>query len=76
LRNSLISWEKGATEEYEEYESAEGDRRWRFDDDADEAVDGDWRWRFDNAAEMARLLFMVDGVVLICELQGCGESKV
>jgi hypothetical protein len=29
-----------------------------------------------RGGEEAGLLFMVDGVVLICEIQGCGRSKV
>jgi hypothetical protein len=63
--------EKVATEEYE---AARGGRpAMAFDDDAGGC---DWRWRFDNAAEEAGLLFMVDGVVLICEIKGCGRSKV
>jgi hypothetical protein len=62
LRKSSVSWEKVATEEYEAAEEAEGDRRWRFDDEA-EAAEGDPRWPFDDA----EVLFMVDGVVLICD---------
>jgi hypothetical protein len=50
-----------AREECEAAEAAEGDRRWRFDDEA--------------AAGEAGLLFMVDGVVLICELKAVVEAK-
>jgi hypothetical protein len=68
-----VSWEKVATEEYEAARRRRSDRRWRS------TMSRGGRRRlamaFRQPQRRAGLLFMVDGVVLICEIKAVVEAK-